>query len=147
MQLLSEKTKTWTMMRMRHSSSPSLLEEEGEGGGRGINGGGMTVAAKGAAAGALLSPATPAAPLSGPDLGKVAAGAAGDSHCNSAPPGRPSRIHGPKPGGRAAAPVGNDNTAAATVAGKADNVGQENDNRGGDNGGDNEDNNKWWRGA
>jgi hypothetical protein len=40
--------------------------------------------------------------LFGPASGKVAAGTAGDGCCASMPPGRPSRISGPKPMGKAA---------------------------------------------
>jgi hypothetical protein len=198
MQVLSGKTKTWTMMRTRRSSPPSLSkeEEEGQGGGRGIDGGGTTAAAKGVAAGALPSPTAPAAPLSGPTSGEAAVGAVGDGCRNGALPGRPSRIPGPEPGGRAAGggggkcngpsvpspprcctappapppgwadsddgddgtraeaqgnagngnPLGINNAAAATIAGKADNVGQENNDHGGDDGDNDEDDDKWGRG-
>jgi hypothetical protein len=43
-------------------------------------------------------------------------------------------------------PLKNDDAAAAAIAGKADDVGKENDNRS-DDGDDNEDNDKWERGA
>jgi hypothetical protein len=71
-------------------------------GGRGIEGGGMTVATEGAAAGASPSPAARIAPSTGPTSGKAVAGAAGDGHRDGAPPGQPSQIPGPEPGGRAA---------------------------------------------
>jgi hypothetical protein len=44
-------------------------------------------------------------------------------------------------------PLRNNDAAASAVAGKADNVGQENDDRGGDNGDNNRDDDKWGRGA
>jgi hypothetical protein len=44
-------------------------------------------------------------------------------------------------------PLKNNNAAAATVAGKADNVGQENNDRGGDNRNNDENDDKWGRGA
>ncbi len=49
-----------------------------------------------------MSPAAPAAPLSGPALGEAAAGTAGDGRCNGLLPGRPSRISGPELRGQAA---------------------------------------------
>jgi hypothetical protein len=72
MQLLLGKTKTWTTTRAHCSSSPSLSEEEeeGKGGRRGIDGGGVTPAAEGAAVGASPSPAAPATPLSVPPLAR-----------------------------------------------------------------------------
>jgi hypothetical protein len=155
------------------------------------------MAAKGAAAGALPSPAAPAAPLSSPASGKVAADLAGDGRRNGTPPGRLSQIPGPKPGGRPAGssgsgrngppvplpprcgtvppalpsgqangddsdhgaraaacgdagngnPLGNDNNAAVAVPGKVNDAGWENDNRGGDDGDDNKNDDKWGRGA
>jgi hypothetical protein len=50
----------------------------------------------------LPFPAASTTPLSGPTLGEVAAGAAGDGHRDGMPPGWPSRILRPKPGGRVA---------------------------------------------
>ena len=44
-------------------------------------------------------------------------------------------------------PLGNENAAAAAVAGEADDTGQENDDRGGEDGDDDENDNKWGRGA
>ncbi len=52
-------------------------------------------------AGALLSAAASTS-LSGPTLGEAAAGTLGDGHHNGAPPGQPSLIPRPKPGGQAA---------------------------------------------
>ncbi len=44
-------------------------------------------------------------------------------------------------------PLRNDNAATAAIAGEADNAGQENNDRSGDNEDDNKDNDKWGRGA
>jgi hypothetical protein len=44
-------------------------------------------------------------------------------------------------------PLGNDDTTPATIAGKADNAGKENDNRGSDDGDDDKNDDKWGRGA
>ncbi len=44
-------------------------------------------------------------------------------------------------------PLGNNDSSAAAIAGKADDVGQENNDRCGDNGDDNKNDNKWGRGA
>jgi hypothetical protein len=70
------------------------------------------------------------------------------------PPGRAVGDNGDH-GARAAAcgnagdgnPLGNNNAATAAVTGKADDAGQENDNRGGDNGDDDENDDKWGRSA
>jgi hypothetical protein len=70
----------------------------------------------------------------------------------SPPPRHPDR---PTDGARAAArgdagngdPLRNDTAAVVALAGKADNVGQENDDCGGDNRDDDKNNDKWGRGA
>jgi hypothetical protein len=69
----------------------------------------------------------------------------------------PGRVNGDDgdDGARAAArgdagygdPLGNNAAAATAVACKADDVGQENDDRGGNNGDGDEDNDKWGRGT
>jgi hypothetical protein len=44
-------------------------------------------------------------------------------------------------------PLGNDDAATVAVAGKTENVGQENDDRGSDDGDNDENNDKWGRGT
>ncbi len=133
----------------------------------------------------------------GDGRGKGLAGAAGGGCHDGKPPGWPSQIPRPEPGGQAAGggggkrngspvpspprcvavppallpgraegddgdhgaravacgnagngnPLGNDDAATAAIAGKADNVGQENNDHGGDDGDDDKNNDKWRRGA
>jgi hypothetical protein len=78
--------------------------------------------------------------------------------CGAVPPAPlPGRADGDDGdhGARAAArgnagngnPLGNNNAAAAAITGKVDDAGQENNNRGGYDGDNNENNDKWGRGA
>ncbi len=99
--------------------------------------------------------------------GRVAGGGSGRHNgppvplppqCGAIPPGPlPGRTDGDNGdhGARAAArgdagngdPLRNDNPTAAAITGKADNIGQENNDCSGDNGEDNKNVNKWGRGA
>ncbi len=67
------------------------------------------------------------------------------------PPGRANSNHSAPAASRGDAgdcnPLGNNDTAAAAVAGKVDNTGQENNDHSGNNGDDNKDNEKWGRGT
>jgi hypothetical protein len=78
--------------------------------------------------------------------------------CSAAPPALPPRRADSDDGdcgARAVAhgnagngdPLRNDDAAAAAIAGKADDVGQENHDQGGDDGDDDKDDDKWGRGA
>jgi hypothetical protein len=106
--------------------------------------------------------------IPGPKLRGWVAGGSGGGHngplaplpprCGAVPPAPPpgraggdNGDHGARAAARGNAgngnPLRNNNAATATVAGKADNAGQENDNRGGDNVYDDENNDKWGRGT
>jgi hypothetical protein len=75
-----------------------------------------------------VSPAPPPGPADGDDS---------DCHARAAARGDASNGD----------PLGNNDAATATVAGKADNAGQENNDHSSDDGDDNKNNDKWGRGA
>jgi hypothetical protein len=99
--------------------------------------------------------------------GRAAGGSGGRRNCSPVPsPLRCSAVPPALPPGRADGddgdhgacaaargnagdgdPLGNDNAAAAAIASEADNAGQENNDCGGDDGDNDENNDKWGRGA